>query len=87
MRIASLFNLGLYDEVIGLEKNYKIYSLERQKYENLLSMTNFYMGIAYINTGNIPKGAYYMTLASRSAVSKGQSDYYDSFINQISSYL
>ena len=50
-------------------------------------MTNFYMGIAYINTGNIPKGAYYMTLASRSAVSKAQSDYYDSFINQISGYL
>ena len=87
MLVASLFNLGRYQEIIDLEKNYKIYSSDRQKYKNLLSMTNFYMGIAYINIGNIPKGAYYMTLASRSAVSKGQSDYYDSFINQISSYL
>ena len=87
MRIASLFNLGLYDDVISLEKNYRIYSLERKKYENLLSMTNFYMGIAYINTGNIPKGAFYLTLASRSASSQAQSDYYDSFIEQISSYL
>ena len=87
MLVASLFNLGRYQEIIDLERNYKIYSSDRQKYKNLLSMTNFYMGIAYINTGNIPKGAYYMTLASRSAVSKGQSDYYDSFINQISSYL
>jgi len=87
MRIASLFNLGLYDEVIGLEKNYKMYSSERQKYKNLLSMTNFYIGIAFVNSGNIPKGAFYLTLASRSASSQAQSDYYDSFIEQISSYL
>ena len=87
MQVDSLFNLGRYQEIIDLEKNYKIYSSDRQKYKNLLSMTNFYMGAAYINTGNIPKGAYYMTLASRNAVSKGQSDYFDSFIDQISSYL
>ena len=87
MRIASLFNLGLYDEVIGLEKNYKIYNSQRQKYKNLLSMTNFYIGIAFVNSGNIPKGAFYLTLASRSASSQAQSDYYDSFIEQISSYL
>ncbi|MDB4158246.1 hypothetical protein N9730_00600 [Gammaproteobacteria bacterium] len=87
MQVDALFNLGRYQEIIDLEKNYKIYSSDRQKYKNLLSMTNFYMGAAYINTGNIPKGAYYMTLASRNAVSKGQSDYFDSFIDQISSYL
>ena len=87
MQVDSLFNLGRYQEIIDLEKNYKIYSSDRQKYKNLLSMTNFYMGAAYINTGNIPKGAYYMTLASRNAVSKGQSDYFDLFIDQISSYL
>ena len=75
------------DEVIGLEKNYKMYSSERQKYKNLLSMTNFYIGIAFVNSGNIPKGAFYLTLASRSASSQAQSDYYDSFIEQISSYL
>ena len=87
MVIASLFDLGRYQKIINLETNYKIYSYDRQKYKNLLSMTNFYIGIAYINTGNIPKGAFYMALASRNAASKEQSDYYDSFINQISSYL
>ena len=98
MLVASLFNLGRYQEITNLEKNYKIYSTglhrsrlvyssDRNSTANMLSMTDFFIGIAYVNTGNIPKGAYYMTLASRSAVSKGQSDYYDSFINQISSYL
>jgi hypothetical protein len=98
MLVTSLFSLGRYQEIIDLEKNYKIYSTDWQSSrlnyssdsnstKKMLSMTNFYMGIAYINTGNIPKGAYYMTLASRNASSKGQSDYYDSFIDQISSYL
>lgn len=98
MQVASLFNLGRYQEIIDLEKNYKIYttdsqtstlifSSDRHFTANMLSMTNFYMGIAYINTGNIPKGAFYLTLASRSASSQAQSDYYDSFIEQISSYL
>ena len=98
MRVASLFSLGRYQEIIDLEKNYKIYttdsqtstlifSSDRRTTANMLSMTNFYMGIAYINTGNIPKGAFYLTLASRSASSQAQSDYYDSFIEQISSYL
>ena len=98
MLVTSLFNLGRYQEITNLEKNYKIYSTslhrsrlvyssDRNSTANMLSMTDFFIGIAYVNTGNIPKGAYYMTLASRSAVSKGQSDYYDSFINQISSYL
>ena len=98
MQVASLFNLSRYQEIIDLEKNYKIYttdsqtstlifSSDRNSTANMLSMTNFYMGIAYINTGNIPKGAFYLTLASRSASSQAQSDYYDSFIEQISSYL
>ena len=96
MLVASLFNLGRYQEITNLEKNYKIYSTSLEvnyltilieSTANMLSMTDFFIGIAYVNTGNIPKGAYYMTLASRNAVSKGQSDYYDSFINQISSYL
>ena len=64
-----------------------VFSSDRNSTANMLSMTDFFIGIAYVNTGNIPKGAYYMTLASRSAVSKAQSDYYDSFINQISGYL
>ena len=87
MLIAALFNLGQYKEIVNLEKNYEIYVKERNEYANLLTMTNFYIGAAFINTGNIPKGAFYMTLASRSASSRAQSDYFDSFIDRISSYL
>lgn len=87
MQVASLFNLGRYQEIIDLEKNYKIYSSDRKKYMNLLSMTNFYLGIAFVNSGDISKGAFYLTLASRNAISPAQSSYYDSFIDQISAYL
>jgi lipoprotein NlpI len=79
--------LGRYQEIIDLEKNYKIYSSDRKKYMNLLSMTNFYLGIAFVNSGDISKGAFYLTLASRNAISPAQSSYYDSFIDQISAYL
>jgi len=87
MLIAALFNLGQYQEIVDLEKNYKIYAKERSEYANLLTMTNFYIGAAFINSGVIPKGAFYMTLASRNASSKAQSDYFDSFIDRISNYL
>jgi len=87
MLITALFNLGQYQEIVDLEKNYKIYAKERSEYANLLTMTNFYIGAAFINNGNIPKGAFYMTLASRNASSKAQSDYFDSFIDRISNYL
>ena len=87
MLIAALFNLGQYQEIVNLEKNYKIYAKERSEYANLLTMTNFYIGAAFINSGNIPKGVFYMTLASRNASSKAQSDYFDSFIDRISNYL
>ena len=87
MLIAALFNLGQYQEIVNLEKNYKIYAKERAEYASLLTMTNFYIGAAFINSGNIPKGAFYMTLASRNASSKAQSDYLNSFVDKISSYL
>jgi hypothetical protein len=62
----------------------KIY--ENEKLE-LLAMTNFYFGVSYINTGNIHKGAYYLGLAAKNSTSKAESDYVDSVIDKISSYL
>jgi len=50
-------------------------------------MTNFYIGIAFVNSGDIPQGAFYLTLASRNAISPAQSSYYDFFIEQISAYV
>ena len=88
MLIAAMFSAGKYNEIIELvNTSYRDYVIEKDTYQNLLSMTNFYIGAAYINSGNIPKGAFYMTLASRNASSKAQSDYFDSFIDKISNYL
>ena len=55
--------------------------------DDLLVITNFYFGASYINVGNINKGAYYLGLAAKKSKSKVQSDYIDSVISQISSYL
>ncbi|MDC3152624.1 energy transducer TonB [SAR86 cluster bacterium] len=87
MQVASLFNLGKYQEVVNMEKNYKLYSHERKKYEELLSITNFYIGASFINIGNFHKGAYYIALADKASSSKGQSDYFNTVIDQISIYL
>lgn len=87
MLIAAMFSTGKNNEIIQLENAYRDYVIEKDRYQDLLSMTNFYIGAAYINSGNIPKGAFYMTLASRNASSKAQSDYFDSFIDRISNYL
>ena len=50
-------------------------------------MTNFYFGVSYINSGKIQKGAYYLGLAAKNSNSKAESDYIDSVIDKISSYL
>jgi hypothetical protein len=50
-------------------------------------MTNFYFGVSYINLGDIQKGAYYLGLAAKNSNSKVESDYIDTVIDKISSYL
>jgi hypothetical protein len=85
--ISSLFSLGEYEELITLEPEFNDYIQERKKYNELLAMTNFYFGVSYINTGNIYKGAYYLGLAAKNSTSKAESDYVDSVIDKISSYL
>ena len=87
MLIAAMFNAGKYNEIIKLESAYRDYVIEKDKYQDLLSMTNFYIGSSFVNNGNIAKGAFYMTLASRGATSQAQSAYFNSFIDKISSYL
>ena len=85
--VSSLFNLGEYEEITNLEIEFSIYSKARSKYKSILAMTNFYFGVSYINTGNIHKGAYYLGFAAKNSKSKAESDYIDSVIDQISSYL
>lgn len=87
MLVTSMFSVGKYNEIIELENSYRDYAIEKDEYQGLLSMTNFYIGSSFVNSGDIPKGAFYMTLASRGATSKAQSDYFDSFIDRIANYL
>jgi hypothetical protein len=85
--ISSLFSLGEHYQIIELEDEFNAYLKERSLFDELLAMTNFYFGVSYINTGNIHKGAYYLGLAAKKSNSKEQSDYINSVIDQISSYL
>ena len=87
MRIASLFNLGLYDEVIGLEKNYRIYLEERDGFKEVLATTNLYIGIAFINTGNLHDGIFYLGMALKNSNSQDQKDYILNLYDQVSNYL
>jgi tetratricopeptide (TPR) repeat protein len=85
--ISSLFNVGEYEELINYEPDFNNYIKERKKYSELLAMTNFYFGVSYINLGQVQKGAYYLGLAAKNSNSKAESDYIDSVIDKISSYL
>lgn len=85
--ISSLFNVGEYEELINYEPEFNNYIKERKKYSELLAMTNFYFGVSYINLGQVQKGAYYLGLAAKNSNSKAESDYVDSVIDKISSYL
>ena len=60
---------------------------ERGGEEEWVGMTNFYFGVSYINLGDIQKGAYYLGLAAKNSNSKAESDYIDTVIDKISSYL
>jgi hypothetical protein len=85
--ISSLFNLQKYEELVKLEPEFNNYIKERKRYNELLAMTNFYFGVSYINLGDIQKGAYYLGLAAKNSNSKAESDYIDTVIDKISSYL
>ena len=87
MLIYALFNLNRYDEIIGLEEFYLPYAIEQKKYKDVLAVTNLYIAAAYINSGNLQKGIYYMALASKNTTSDSEKEFIDSFIEKISSYL
>ena len=85
--VSSLFNLGEYQEIIALEEQFNDYNIERTKFNELLAITNLYFGVSFINIGDLHNGAKYLGSASKYSGSKAESDYIDSVINQISSYL
>ena len=79
--------MGEYQEIIALEKQFNDYNIERTKFNELLAITNLYFGVSFINIGDLHNGAKYLGSASKYSGSKAESDYIDSVINQISSYL
>ena len=87
MLVYALFNLNRFDEIIDLEEFYLPYSLEQKNYKNVLAITNLYIAAAYINTGNLQKGVYYMALASKNTTLDSEKEFIDLFIEKISSYL
>ena len=87
MLIYALFNLNKYDEIIELEELYLPYAIEQKNYKDVLAVTNLYVAAAYINSGNLQKGIYYMALASKNTTSDSEKEFIDSFIEKISSYL
>lgn len=87
MLVYALFNLNRFDEIIDLEEFYLPYSLEQKNYKNILAITNLYIAAAYINTGNLQKGVYYMALASKNTTLDSEKEFIDLFIEKISSYL
>ena len=87
MLIYALFNLNKYDEIIELEELYLPYAIEQKNYKDVLAVTNLYVAAAYMNSGNLQKGIYYMALASKNTTSDSEKEFIDSFIEKISSYL
>ena len=87
MLIYSLFNLDRYQEIIELEEFYLPYAREQKNYKAILAITNFYISVSYINSGNLQKGVYYMALASKNSSSNSEKEFIDSFVDKISSYL
>lgn len=85
--ITSLFNQNKFNEIIEHEKTYSLYLKERDGYKEILATTNLYIGIAFINTGNLQDGIFYLGMASKYSNSQLQKDYILNIYNQVSSYL
>jgi len=85
--VTSLFNQNKFSEIVEYEKAYAVYFKERKGFKELLVTTNLYIGIAFINTGNLQDGIFYLGLAYKYSNNQIQQDYISNLYNQVSSYL
>ena len=85
--VTSLFNQNKFSEIVEYEKAYAVYFKERKGFKELLVTTNLYIGIAFINTGNLQDGIFYLGLAYKYSNNQNQKDYILNLYNQVSSYL
>ena len=50
-------------------------------------MTSLYLGTSYINSGDMHKGIYHLSIAQKYAASKDQVVYINNVIGQVANYL
>ena len=87
MLVTSLFNLGRFEDIVELEKEYLFYIDNRNKISTALPITDFYIGASLANLGNLTQGIFYITKSQKNVSSKAEYDYIDSVIQQLKDYL
>ena len=85
--VDSLYFSEDFKKIISLDNNVSNYIKEKPQYRRNLAMTNLYLGTAYVNTGDVEKGLYYLSIARKYAPSDQQIQYIDNVINQAANYL
>ena len=85
--IQSLFYSGQYDEIISMDKSINNYFKNNNDHDEEFALTNFYIGAAFINRGNLSKGAYYFYRAKESTTDENTIKTIQQYIDQIATYL
>ena len=85
--VDSLYYAEEFKKIINLDKNISNYVKQKPKFRRNLAMTSLYLGTAYVNTGDIQKGIYHLSIARKYAPSDQQIQYIDNVINQVSNYF
>ena len=85
--IKSLFYSEKYNEITALDESFDRYFKNNQDYGEALALTNFFMGAAFINQGNLNRGAYYFYRARESTSDENIIATIDQYIQKISIYL
>ena len=70
MLVSSLFNLGRFEEIIDLEKDYLEYTQNRNKISTTSPITDFYIGASAESIGH-GDGSYPMDAVFRDAMDSG----------------
>ena len=85
--IQSLFYSGKYNEIVLMDKSIDNYFRNNSDYDEEFALTNFYIGAAFINQGNLSKGAYYFYRAKESTTDENTIKTIQQYIDQIAAYF
>ena len=84
--IESLYFINDFKKIISLEKSISRYNTSLN-YRKSFAMTSLYLGTSYINSGDMHKGIYHLSIAQKYAASKDQVEYINNVIDQVANYL